>query len=96
MFDWIRSRKQAYKQAEESEVLVFLNPLAMLLAAAEKNKGSALTKEEVLSIRDNAQCIKMPIAQAKKFYASLDAQFVYPRINPDSCWEEWQALRNEK
>lgn len=91
---WLRRIFGGQKAANEPIVLVFLNPLAMLLAAAEEKKGSPLTREEVLAVRDGARCIAMPESKAEKFYASMEAQFpnLYPRIDPDRVWEEWQAI----
>jgi hypothetical protein len=77
----------------EPMVTVFLNPLAMLLAGRERQKGSPLTEAEVLAVRDSASCTRMPLSQAEKFYASLDAQMPIPRLNPERIWEEWQAVR---
>lgn len=79
--------------ADEPKVMVFLNPLVHLLAAAERNKGAPLTQEEVLAVRDGAQCTAMPVSQSQKFYAAMDAQFPVPRINPERCWEDWQEIR---
>ncbi|HEY1379833.1 MAG TPA: hypothetical protein VGF55_23725 [Gemmataceae bacterium] len=79
--------------APEPTVTVFLNPLIMLLAGREKQKGSLLTEAEVLEVRDNAACTQMPLSQAEKFYASLDSQMPIPRLNPERIWEEWQAAR---
>lgn len=77
----------------EPMVTVFLNPLFMLLAARERQKGSPLTEAEVLEVRDSAACTQMPLSKAEKFYASLDAQMPIPRLNPEHIWEEWQAAR---
>jgi hypothetical protein len=79
--------------APEPMVTVFLNPLVMLLSGREKQKGSALTEAEVLEVRDNAACTQMPLSQAEKFYASLDAQMPIPRLNPERIWEDWQEAR---
>ena len=38
----------------EPVVTVFLNPLVMLLAGRERQKGSPLTQDEVLEVRDSA------------------------------------------
>lgn len=78
----------------EQTVAVFLNPLVMLLSAREEAKGAALTEAEVLQVRDSAMCTRMPLSQAEKFYAALDAQMPIPRLNPERIWEEWQAYRN--
>jgi hypothetical protein len=92
MFGWIKSL--IGRKPDEPKVLVFLNPLAMLLAGAEEKKGSPLTREEVLAVRDSAMCTAMPASQAKKFYDGMETQFpgLFPHINPERCWEEWQAL----
>jgi hypothetical protein len=78
----------------EPMVTVFLNPLAMLLAARERQKGSPLTEAEVLEVRDGAVCTQMPLSQAERFYAALDAQMPIPRLDPERIWEQWQAMRN--
>jgi hypothetical protein len=78
----------------EPMVTVFLNPLAMLLAGRERQKGSPLTEAEVLEVRDGAACTQMPLSQAEPFYAALDAQMPTPRLDPERIWEEWQAVRD--
>jgi hypothetical protein len=82
-------------QPTAGQVKVFLNPLVMLLVGAEKQKGRALTREEVLAVRDSAAHIMMPPEQAKKFYESLDSQVPVHRMNPDRVWEEWQEIRSK-
>lgn len=77
----------------EPMVTVFLNPLVMLLAGRERQKGSPLSEAEVLEVRDGAACTQMPLSQAEKFYASLDAQMPIPRLNPERIWDEWRAAR---
>ncbi|WP_425614886.1 hypothetical protein NA78x_004769 [Anatilimnocola sp. NA78] len=93
MLGWLK--KRFFPVADEPKVAVFLNPLVMLLAGRERQKGSPLTEQEVLQVRDSAKCIFMPISQAQKFYASLDAQVPVPRIDPDNIWAEWQAIRQQ-
>ncbi len=77
----------------EQTVTVFINPLAMLLAGREQNKGSPLTEAEVLMVRDEAVCTQMPLSKAEAFYAALDVRVSIPRLNPERIWEEWQAAR---
>lgn len=81
--------------ASESQVPVFLNPLVMLLAGRERQKGSPLTRDEVLAVRDGALCIVMTKAQAEKFYQTLDLSVPVHRIDPERCWEEWQEVRGK-
>jgi hypothetical protein len=84
----------AHKGSQPEQVKVFLNPLVVLLAGAEKQKGRPLTREEVLEIRDKAAFVMMSPEQAEKFYESLDAQVPVHRMNPDRIWEEWQEIRD--
>jgi hypothetical protein len=76
-----------------AQVKVFLNPLIMVLAGRERYKGSPLTRDEVLAIRDTAQFVMMTPRQAQRFYADLDARVPVPRLDPDHVWEEWQEVR---
>ena len=52
-------------------------------------------RDEVESVVHGAVFVMMTPEQAEKFYASLDAQFPFPRIDPVNAYEEWQTLRNE-
>jgi hypothetical protein len=79
----------------EPMVTVFLNPLVMLLAGRERQKGSPLTEAEVVEVRDTAACTQMPLSQAERFYAALDAQMPIPRLDSDRIWEQWQAVREQ-
>jgi hypothetical protein len=36
----------------------------------------------------------MPLSQAERFYAALDAQMPIPRLDPERIWEQWQAMRD--
>jgi hypothetical protein len=97
MFGLFKKKPATASPAEESgeQVKVFLNPLIMLLAAAEKQQGRPLTREEVLAVRDSAAHVLMPPERAKKFYESLDSQVRVHRIDPDRVWEEWQEIRDK-
>jgi hypothetical protein len=64
-----------------------------LLAGRERQKGEPLTEDEVLAVRDEAQCVMMSKSQAEKFYAALDSRVAVPRIDPERCWVEWQEIR---
>jgi acyl carrier protein len=90
-----KSGLPAHEESQATQVKVFLNPLVMLLAGAEKQKGQPLTREEVLEVRDNAAFVMMSPEQARRFYGSLDAQVPVHRINPDRVWEEWQEIRSQ-
>jgi hypothetical protein len=81
--------------SQTSQIKVYLNPLVILLAGAEKQKGRPLTREEVLHVRDNAAFVMMSPEQAQKFYDTLDSQVPVHRLNPDRIWEEWQEIRGQ-
>jgi hypothetical protein len=93
MFGWLKKRKSAPAPGIEPTVKVYLNPLLMMLVAAEKNKGSPLTEQEVLAVRDSTVSIEMEASKAAIFYASLDAQVPVHRLDPDNLWAEWQSIR---
>ena len=77
--------------ADDPLVLVFIPALAPLLVRAEQLKGSPLTEEEVLRVRDNAICVRMAAEQA----AATQEQRGYQDIDPEDCWAQWQELREE-
>jgi hypothetical protein len=60
-----------------------------VLRSAELEKGSALTEEEVIAIRDGASCITMPERVARRVIESRG----YDDIDPGNAWEEWQNIR---
>jgi hypothetical protein len=72
-----------------NDALVFIPPLARLLADAEAAKSSALTESEVVSIRNEAHCVWMPTAEAREM-AELRA---YHDVEPENCWADWHRLR---
>ncbi|MCF6189799.1 MAG: DUF2314 domain-containing protein [Cocleimonas sp.] len=79
------------KGSDEELIPVFIPALSTILVAAEKKKGSPLTEEEVLSIRDNSQTIMTP----KSMVDSLAESRGYDDINPEDCWNEWLLLRQQ-
>lgn len=72
-------------------VPVFIPALIVLLVHSEDKKGSPLTQEEVLAIRDNATCIMMQLDDSRK----MDEQRGYADIDPEDCWYEWQMARRD-
>ncbi|CAM3371072.1 hypothetical protein BZK31_18505 [Pseudomonas floridensis] len=69
--------------------LVFVPALVVILTAAENEKGSPLTEEEVVSIRDKATCIALRFSAA----LSMEEKRGYPDIVAENCWEQWQQYR---
>ncbi|SHN41025.1 hypothetical protein SAMN05192549_111150 [Duganella sacchari] len=95
LFGWFGRSKKGVTESSAKTVKVYLNPLHAMLWAAEKQKGSPLTKIEVLHVRDSTVAIDMTPEQAEKFYASLDAQMPIGRLNPERIWEEWKEVRSQ-
>lgn len=79
--------------AEQNEDLIIV-PVPSLVATLldrERAKGSALTEEEVLAIRDAAPSMAMPRDVAQKMAESRG----YEDIDPENAWAEWQRVRQE-
>jgi hypothetical protein len=76
---------------EDRLIPFFMPPLVALLARAEELKADPLTEEEVLRIRDNANCMMVPADVVRK----TEQDRGYPDIDPEDCWEEWQRVRAE-
>lgn len=70
-------------------VSVLVPALAAVLLAAERTKGTPLTRDEVENIRDNASAIAMTPTDAAK----LEQSRGYADIEPERAWEQWQLLR---
>ena len=75
--------------SDDPIVPVFMPALVALLGRAAELKGSPLTRDEVIRIRDNAVCI-MRRASAK---AEMEEKRGYPDIDPERCWEDWLQFR---
>lgn len=73
---------------DESLFPTFVPALTTLLATAERDKGSALTRDEVEAIRDRGVCIMLPASEASRVRGVSGAD-----INPANVWEEWQVIR---
>lgn len=74
------------------ELIPFFTPaLSAVLLAAEDKKGSPLTVDEVLEVRDGSACIMMKPDDAAK----MDESRGYRDIDPENCWYDWQLLRQE-
>ncbi len=71
--------------------LVFIPALVTVLHAAEKQKGAPLTEQEVIDIRNNATCVKLPFSAA----LNSEQKRGYPDIVAENCWEAWQSMRTQ-
>ncbi|WP_029568909.1 hypothetical protein [Pantoea ananatis] len=65
--------------------LLFIPSLISLLVYKAEEKGSPLTEEEVLGIRDNATAI---VTDAEGALAMAERRG-YQDIDPENCWTEW-------
>jgi hypothetical protein len=75
----------------ENLILYPVPSLVSTLMNRERSKGSPLTEEEVVQIRDNCPAIAMPPDVARQ----MDEQRGYLDIDPENCWQEWQDARRE-
>jgi hypothetical protein len=76
----------------EPVVPVFIPPLLDLLARAEEQKGTALTREEVISICGKGVCMMMRQSHADKMAQSRG----YADLDPTLCWEQWLVAREQR
>jgi hypothetical protein len=69
--------------------ILFIPSLAALLTRAEELKGSPLTEEQVVLIRDASQAV---VTHADAAAATVQ-QRGYAEVDPHRPWESWQAIR---
>jgi len=78
--------------SEKEELIIYPVPsLVAILLNREEAKGSPLTEEEVVQIRDTCEAVALPIDVARQ----VDEARGYLDIDPENCWEEWQRVRKE-
>jgi SH3-like domain-containing protein len=83
--------KPKKKDAKEELIPVPVPALVAVLLNKENEKGSPLTEQEVLEIRDKAACIMMPISVVSEMEKSRG----YSDLDPEYAWEQWQQARLE-
>ena len=91
MFKNLFKRKVKESEAEEELIPVPVPALIAVLINKEKEKAAPLTEQEVITIRDNAACIMMPVSVV----AQMEESRGYPDIDPEYVWEHWQEARVE-
>lgn len=84
------SDRQSHPMADDL-IPLFIPALSSLLLAAEDEKGHPLSRDDVLTIRDNASCIMVASADAEKMAETRG----FNDIDPENCWYDWQMLRRE-
>ena len=75
--------------SDEPLVIVPMPPLVLVLKHREQAKGSPLSEEEVLAIRDAAPSIALPASEARMMAESRG----YEDISLEEPWRDWQAVR---
>ena len=75
--------------SEDELVPVFIPNLGVLLLNLERQKGSPLTRDEVISIRDEAIVIMVRRSVAEH----MADERGYDDLDPENCWEEFLALK---
>ena len=74
---------------DEEPIPLFMPSLLVLLAHDEAAKGSPLTREEVLAMRDQACTVMLDRSMANQIMSRRG----YKDINPEFAFEEWQSVR---
>lgn len=77
--------------SEEKLVPVFIPALVAILVNVEDKKGSPLTYEQVITLRDKASVMMMEKSHADALAESRG----YDDIDPENCWYDWQMCRRE-
>jgi hypothetical protein len=77
--------------SDDPLIPVFMPSLLVLLAHDEAAKGSPLTRDEVLAIRDQAETVMLNRSKL----IEITARRGYRDIDPELAYEEWQIVRAE-
>lgn len=76
---------------EQDLLSLFMPALCTILISAEDKKGSPLSEQEVIEIRDKSAVIMVSHEHAAKMAESRG----YSDIDPENCWYDWQMLRRD-
>jgi hypothetical protein len=71
--------------------LFFIPSLAGMLWRAQKEKGAALTEDEVLQMRDRVAVVVMPHEDAR----AMEERRGYVDIDGADAWQGWLRLQEE-
>lgn len=74
---------------DEELMPVPIPALCVLLTHLEKRKGAPLSREEVLTARDRADCIMLPLSIKQR----MDIARGYADIDLENAWQGWLAFR---
>ncbi len=79
----------ASRSLPEGLAILFMPSLAALLCRAEELKGTPLTEEQVLRLRDASLAVITPADVA----SATVGQRGYAEVDSASAWKSWQAIR---
>jgi hypothetical protein len=85
----LRGEQESTSMSDDPLIPVFLPSLVVLLAHDEEAKGSPLSREEVLAIRDEAVSVMMRRSKA----IEIEGMRGYKDVDPELVYEEWQVVR---
>lgn len=78
--------------SNSEELIIYPVPsLVATLLNRERAKGSPLTEQEVIEIRDACPAIALRPEDVRK----IEERRGYKDIDPENCWEEWQEARKD-
>jgi hypothetical protein len=87
---WLAAQGGPKQMSSEDDLLpVFIPALVAVLIRAEELNGSPLTRNQVVAIRDDANCVMLP----PPMKAKMEEKRGYPDIDPERCWEDWLIVR---
>lgn len=80
-------------EMDDDEVVpVFVPALIVLLQEAETAKGSPMSRDETLAIRDDGACIMLRRSAADAMAEACG----YGDLDSETCWEQWQVWRSQE
>jgi hypothetical protein len=71
--------------SSEELIPVFMPSLVSVLLRHERDKGAALTEDEVIAIRDESAAIMLP----RRLASEMGQKRGYDDIDPEQGWLEW-------
>jgi len=85
----MKSKKTSQKSTKL--IFQFIPSLVAQLKAREDKKGSPLTEDEVIEIRDSAICM----AVTPETFLITEKARGYKDIDPENCWKEWSKISTQ-
>ncbi len=89
MFGKLLGKKPETPASDEPLVPHPIPALVTILYRLEQDKGTALTEAEVVSARDKAVCIMLPLSRA----VQLAEMRGYDDVDLENVWESWCQYR---